>query len=54
MCSPARCARCGKTSWTGCGRHAEQVLAAVPPSNRCTCLPPASQSRRGWFSRHGR
>ena len=37
MCSPAVCDRCKKITWTGCGEHAEQVLAGVPPENRCTC-----------------
>jgi hypothetical protein len=37
MCSPAVCDRCKKITWTGCGEHAEQVLADVPAENRCTC-----------------
>ena len=27
MCSPAVCGRCGKITWSGCGQHADQVLA---------------------------
>ena len=37
MCSPAVCDRCKKITWTGCGAHAEQVLASVPAEKRCTC-----------------
>ena len=37
MCSPARCAACGKTTWTGCGEHADAVLASVAPPERCRC-----------------
>ena len=37
MCSPATCARCGKVTYSGCGRHVDQVLANVPEANRCTC-----------------
>ncbi|AEE46413.1 hypothetical protein Celf_2286 [Cellulomonas fimi ATCC 484] len=37
MCSPARCRRCGKVTWTGCGMHVDAVLADVPESDRCTC-----------------
>ncbi len=37
MCSPIRCATCGKVTWTGCGQHVEEALAGVEPSARCTC-----------------
>ncbi len=37
MCSPARCDRCGKTTWAGCGQHIEQALEGVPQEQRCTC-----------------
>jgi len=37
MCSPAKCRKCGKTTWSGCGRHVTQVLSAVPAAQRCTC-----------------
>ena len=40
MCSPARCARCGMTTWTGCGMHVDAVMASVAPTQRCTCNPP--------------
>ena len=35
MCYPVRCPRCGKTSWAGCGQHADSVMRAVPASQRC-------------------
>ena len=37
MCSPIRCNTCRKITWTGCGMHAEEVLAEFPVSERCTC-----------------
>ncbi len=37
MCSPARCPRCGKATWVGCGAHIEEALAGVPAERRCTC-----------------
>ena len=33
MCSPAVCPRCRKTTWSGCGRHADQVLSGVSQDN---------------------
>lgn len=44
MCSPARCNRCGKTTWAGCGDHAAQVMAAVAPADRCDCPTPEPSS----------
>lgn len=37
MCRQARCPSCGKTTWSGCGNHIEQVMASVPDAQRCTC-----------------
>ena len=37
MCYPAYCPSCGKTTWSGCGMHAEDVMASVPADGRCTC-----------------
>jgi hypothetical protein len=37
MCSPIRCETCGGVTWTGCGRHADEVMASVPREQRCTC-----------------
>jgi hypothetical protein len=36
MCRPANCKVCGKTTWAGCGLHADQVMAAVPRADRCS------------------
>lgn len=50
MCRPATCRTCSKTTWAGCGQHANQVLRNVPASRRCDC--DASQrSTGGFFSR---
>ncbi|KAH3731747.1 hypothetical protein Pelo_17418 [Pelomyxa schiedti] len=37
MCYLVTCPKCGKKTWAGCGRHAEQVMAPVPVAERCTC-----------------
>jgi hypothetical protein len=37
MCHRARCERCGKPTWIGCGRHVEQALVGVPGADRCAC-----------------
>lgn len=37
MCYPVECARCHKTTWGGCGEHAEQVMSNVPKTQQCTC-----------------
>jgi hypothetical protein len=37
MCSPAPCHACGKVTWTGCGEHADQVMAQIPEPQRCAC-----------------
>lgn len=41
MCSPARCRNCGKTTWSGCGMHVEQVMNGVPAAQQCDCNGPA-------------
>lgn len=37
MCSKATCRKCGKTTWSGCGQHVEQVMSGVSADNTCTC-----------------
>jgi hypothetical protein len=51
MCSPARCSRCGKTTWSGCGMHVDSVMARVAPPQRCTCSPVERPVRRFPWSR---
>ena len=36
MCRAVTCRKCGKTTWAGCGRHVNQVMAGVPASRRCS------------------
>ena len=50
MCSPATCKRCGKTTWTGCGQHVDQVMKNVPKSQQCTCEASTEPAGQGWFS----
>ena len=45
MCSPATCSTCGKATYSGCGRHVDQVLAGVPKSRRCSCGEARTASR---------
>ena len=49
MCSPARCHRCGKATYSGCGQHVDQALQGVPKNERCTCeaARPAKQTLFG-------
>ena len=35
MCRPVDCKTCGKTTWTGCGEHVDQVKASVPADQWC-------------------
>jgi hypothetical protein len=35
MCRRVVCSKCGKPTFAGCGAHVEQVLADVPPAERC-------------------
>ncbi len=37
MCYPTTCAGCGRTTWAGCGEHAQDVRASVPAEQWCTC-----------------
>lgn len=37
VCYPVTCTTCGRTTWDGCGLHADDVLASVAPEARCTC-----------------
>jgi len=50
MCSPAPCPTCGKTTWRGCGMHADQVLARVPEQQRCAC-DGSPQKPAQWYPR---
>lgn len=36
MCHATTCRTCGKTTWAGCGQHADQVMRSVPIAQRCT------------------
>lgn len=47
MCSPATCRACGKTTWSGCGRHVDQVMSRVPDARQCTCSRAPQADGRG-------
>lgn len=42
MCYPVNCATCGKTTWGGCGQHADDVMRSVPAARRCACAATAT------------
>ena len=35
MCYAVTCRTCGKTTWSGCGQHVDQVMRVVPAAQRC-------------------
>lgn len=35
MCHAVTCTKCGKTTWSGCGQHVDQVMRGVPAAQRC-------------------
>lgn len=52
MCRAVTCPKCKRPTWKGCGAHVEQVLAHVPPAQRCQCsADEAKPKRRSWFGR---
>ncbi len=48
MCYPTTCSACSKTTWAGCGQHADHVMTGVPKAQRCTCAP-AADAPPGFF-----
>ena len=51
MCRAVKCRNCGKTTWSGCGRHVAQVRAGVPSGNWCPGHPKAPREGGGMFTR---
>ena len=47
MCRRVSCTACGKPTFAGCGAHVEQVLAGVPPAERCRCHAAAPKTAAG-------
>jgi len=47
MCRRVQCEKCGKPTYAGCGMHIEQVLAGVPPEERCRCREQKDDTRAG-------
>ncbi len=45
MCRRVQCEVCEKPSYTGCGRHLDQVLGSVPEADRCQCRAAKAASR---------
>ncbi|PFH46194.1 hypothetical protein AMATHDRAFT_70374 [Amanita thiersii Skay4041] len=36
-CWLVQCKECGKTTWDGCGKHVEAVMAKVKEEDKCKC-----------------
>jgi hypothetical protein len=49
MCYAVTCKKCGKTTWSGCGQHVDQVMRGVPRNQRCAGH--AHEPSSGFFSR---
>lgn len=49
MCRAVICRTCGKTTWSGCGQHVDQVMKGVPNRDRCSGHP--KEPSRGFFAR---
>ncbi|XXG64732.1 hypothetical protein AAC387_Pa05g2603 [Persea americana] len=37
MCYAVACSKCGKTTWSGCGRHVASVYQQIPQGQHCLC-----------------
>jgi len=37
MCSKIICNKCGKWTWSGCGKHINTALKGIPKENICKC-----------------
>lgn len=57
MCRRVTCPNCKRPTFAGCGAHVEQVLADVPPDQRCRCneekaaaaAPAGESAKPGWL-----
>ena len=45
MCRRIVCETCQKPTYSGCGRHVEEVLIAVPRDARCRCRESAGRAQ---------
>jgi hypothetical protein len=37
MCSPVKCEKCSKVTWSGCGEHVDEVKSMFTEAEWCTC-----------------
>lgn len=37
MCTVANCKKCGRKTWSGCGKHLDELKKQVPEKDRCKC-----------------
>lgn len=37
MCYAVACSKCGKTTWSGCGRHVASVYRQIGQGQHCLC-----------------
>ena len=52
MCYQVQCPRCHKTTWDGCGQHAEEVMASVP-TEQISAAMKTSIGNVGYLIHHG-
>ena len=50
MCYQTTCSSCRRTTWGGCGQHADSVMKSVPAAQRCTCTGDRRPARKGFLS----
>jgi len=51
MCRSVTCRTCGKTTWAGCGMHADQVMRDVPTAQHCPGHPKSERRGGGFVAR---
>ncbi|KAL6847040.1 hypothetical protein ACP4OV_022893 [Aristida adscensionis] len=39
MCFKVECSKCGKFTWSGCGKHVAAVHRSIDDGKHCTCKP---------------
>ncbi|NLV80077.1 MAG: hypothetical protein GXY65_12190 [Rhodococcus sp.] len=49
MCYPTTCNTCRKTTWGGCGQHADTVMRSVPAADRCNCTRTDTAPKTGFL-----
>jgi hypothetical protein len=51
MCRAVQCRSCGKTTWAGCGKHVDHVMAGVAKADQCPGHHPVAAARPSVWAR---